>query len=797
MENNSVSKKFSDDPYEQKKFEDIFKPITSVDEMVDWCYVYFDARIPSSLVYPTSTHSPAQAMFAVYDAMRTGKSEDISDAVMMASRDSLKTFCASALEVLCLIHFKIPIAHMAAIESQSHKAVQYTSKFFRKISPYLEGHGWKQTSDNKRMVEWTTDDGDTIYLKIVIATIAGANSEHVPMLFCVDGKTNILVKKNTTRPSEIKKGTKRECINKTARGIYCALERGETVEVLTLNHKTNSFEFKKVLKAFKTKKDIYRVSLSSGNYVDASEDHPFWVFGKEYVPLKDLSVGDRLAYIGKSRSTGLSTIEIEKIEKIKTGTVYDFTVEDNHNFFANGVLVHNCDEIDVIQDGKVLEEAKMIPSSYKNYHPLTVYLSTRKFAGGLMEKTIESVEKTKGLVMRWNIVDLTERITPEFAKINEPRVERYIYEDGGQLANISKKEWEELPDNAKVKYAKFDAYAGISEHPLLPIIKDYLVHRPQTDHGMPFKTLKNATKIYGKLPAQIASAQLLCDKPSSAGLVYPKFELTHNTMTPSQAYEKLIGDKKEDATIEDLREKLISLGATFVGGGDWGFTDYTSLVVFAMLPNGQAWLVDAFLQDKLEADEIAKYAKGLNEKWGVDKWYVDQNWPAHIKTMRRYGLNVPEFKKVVEDGLVAVQSRICDSLGKRFFHVIVQPNTQHIPDCFGSYSWAKDRKGDPIEGKPHHDDEYISDVMDSIRYPMQNLYNKKTGQSIFVSSAVQNPTVKPNVVKNTTEDRAPGGQLEKKIISQGIRDHIAKTTGAVIGNAVNTGKKKGKIFFSK
>ena len=36
-------------------------------------------------------------------------------------------------------------------------------------------------------------------------------------------------------------------------------------------------------------------------------------------------------------------IKIEYIDEQED--VYDITVEDNHNFFANGILVHNCQEI--------------------------------------------------------------------------------------------------------------------------------------------------------------------------------------------------------------------------------------------------------------------------------------------------------------------------------------------------------------------------------------------------------------------------------------------------------------------
>ena len=34
-----------------------------------------------------------------------------------------------------------------------------------------------------------------------------------------------------------------------------------------------------------------------------------------------------------------------KIEKFETRKEYDITVEDNHNFYANNILVHNCAEI--------------------------------------------------------------------------------------------------------------------------------------------------------------------------------------------------------------------------------------------------------------------------------------------------------------------------------------------------------------------------------------------------------------------------------------------------------------------
>lgn len=36
--------------------------------------------------------------------------------------------------------------------------------------------------------------------------------------------------------------------------------------------------------------------------------------------------------------------KLVSIKKIKSEDVYDITTRKNHNFFANGVLVHNCGE---------------------------------------------------------------------------------------------------------------------------------------------------------------------------------------------------------------------------------------------------------------------------------------------------------------------------------------------------------------------------------------------------------------------------------------------------------------------
>lgn len=612
-------------PEDKIKNELLLKPLNSPEELQNWMFIYLDILFPMGTVYPDSTHGPIEAMWRIYELMKTGESEDIPQVSMLASRDSYKTLGASAIEVLCMLHFRISIAHMAAISSQSEKAIQYVNNFFRRLKPYLEANGWKNISDNKKMVRWLTDEGEDVYLRIVIATIAGANSEHVPMLF--------------------------------------------------------------------------------------------------------------------------------------------------------------IDEVDVVQDPRALNEAKMIPSTYKNYFPLTVYLSTRKFAGGLMEKTLKQTLQAGGEILRWNILDVAERISRKDARADEPKVTRYLSTQL-PMENLTPEEWKALPDEKKHKYEKFEAYAGIIEHPLLPVMRNYLVDRPQDNVGYLYKPISAVRNNFNQLDAEMAEAQLLCNKPSSSGLVYPRFDEKENVLTPQEAWERISG-LDTPCTFNSLRQYLIDLGVTFIGGADWGFSDLTSLVVLALLPNGEIWHVDTFAMGGLEIDDIAKYGKELQDTWFVDRWYCDQNYPSYLKTLRRKAnMKCPKFTKDVSAGISSLQSKIVNSTNVRKYFVIDTPNNKQVIDAYGEYRWKTDAKGEIVEGVPLHGNDGTSDIMDSIRYPFQNLFAKGAKAQFGVAGAERQD-------KQKAVNQAVSLQEVAKAVNQDIiNQKITQLTGG--NSATNVKKKNGK-----
>lgn len=561
---------------EQHKRDLIFKPLESADDMREWMSLYFNIYFPSGVVYPTSTHGPVESMWRIYELFKTNQTTDVPQVVMVASRDSYKTLSAAAIEVLIFLHFRLPLAHAAAIKFQAGACVNYVNTFFRKVRPYLEYHGWTKVSDNKMLIEWRTGDGEDISLTVLTATKAGMNSRHVPFLV--------------------------------------------------------------------------------------------------------------------------------------------------------------LDELDLM-DPAAFKESRMVPSVYKGYSPLILILSTRKFASGLMESEINKTPTIGGEVFRWNILDVTERIPKSLARVDEPLVPRYITSKL-PMRNITPEVWETLSDDDKNKFERFEAYAGIAEHKMLPVMKHYLVERPEQDYGFLYKPLTATHNNFKVTDTEIADAQLLCNKPSSAGLVYGRFEQAHNVMTPTEALERFTGEKHHDVTVEYLRDYLLNLGITFIGGGDWGFTDYTNLPVLALLPNGEIWMVDNFFENQLELDDIVVQMTELQKKWNITRWFVEQAYPGYLVTMRRHGLRCPEFTKVVEDGITALKTKIVNSGNSRKFFIIRHPNTERAIQSFGEYRWSVDSKGDIIEGKPYHDKDGVSDIMDSIRYPMQNLFNK-AGKLIFTSNMEQ------------------------------------------------------------
>ena len=109
-------------------------------------------------------------------------------------------------------------------------------------------------------------------------------------------------------------------------------------EVLTHNEETGENE-KGIVGELKSHEvdSVIRLTLDNENIIITTHEHPFFVEGKGWVKAGELQPLDVCKKVDGSESL-ISTVEVLE----ETHTVYNLlSVSENHNFFANGILVHN------------------------------------------------------------------------------------------------------------------------------------------------------------------------------------------------------------------------------------------------------------------------------------------------------------------------------------------------------------------------------------------------------------------------------------------------------------------------
>lgn len=220
----------------------LFVPCRTKEDLHRWICIYLGLNFPDTIVDPESNTSPMDAIWEIYEKALQNDDPDFSRVMVYASRDSFKTLGAAVLEVLAVLHLDRDVAHMAAIKAQSKKAQSYVKKFFR--LPYLRDYKLNQNSEQTD-IAWYENPatGDCLtkaqydalpvseqtkhieherYLKIVICTMQGSNSEHVPF-FVVD-EVDVVPKQNQPAYEE-------------AKSIPAMFEGKEPITVLTSTRK--------------------------------------------------------------------------------------------------------------------------------------------------------------------------------------------------------------------------------------------------------------------------------------------------------------------------------------------------------------------------------------------------------------------------------------------------------------------------------------------------------------------------------------------------------------------------------
>lgn len=446
----------------------------------------------------------------------------------------------------------------------------------------------------------------------------------------------------------------------------------------------------------------------------------------------------------KVEASNARTLEITTKEGGKSSvTILVATMASVNGKHVNCVFV---DEVDLLRDPRVLDEVQAVASLIGNQFPLKTYFSTRKFAFSNMETLIQKRDSLGLKLLKWDILDVTERCPESRHKPEEPKVVRYIHRDP-PLRSYSQEEFDLLAEVEQAQYQKIDAYAGCAGCRLLPQCKMRLAHRSPEDRGKLWKRIDHTINMFRSMSPDMANAQLLCRKPSQSGLVYPRFEEKHNSYTISDAYYQFTGERVLNPSLDDLIALLHKNEIAFYVGGDWGHTAAQAFVVSAVMPAGEWWIIDTYAIPGLEFDDILTLGKKIRDIYHPKKWFMDTNQPMFIKTFDRNGMRCADFKKDVAGGIESVRAQVVDSAGRRRLKVIKHERNDILFEGFKKHHFIIDSlgrpSGDPDDGNPW------SDVMDSLRYKGQNLFGTKSQKPIVVSAQ---PAPVAQTTQKTYED---------------------------------------------
>ena len=479
---------------------------------------------------------------------------------------------------------------------------------------------------------------------------------------------------------------------------------------------------------------------------------------------KFLEYSDRTVEASNAR-----TLEITANDGSKSSvTILVATMASVNGKHVNCVFV---DEVDLLRDPRVLDEVQAVASLIGNQFPLKTYFSTRKFSFSNMETLIQKRESLGLKLLKWDILDVTERCPESRHKPEEPKIVRYIHRDP-PLRSYSQEEFDLLAEVEQAQFRKIEAYAGCGGCKLLSQCKTRLAHRSKEDRGKLWKKIDHTINMFRSMSPDMANAQLLCRKPSQSGLVYPRFEERLNSYSIEDAYYQFTGNRVLGVTLEDLIAELHKNEIAIYVGGDWGHTAAQAFVISAVMPAGEWWILDSYAIPGLEFDDILTLGKKIRDQYNPKKWFMDTNQPMFIKTFNKNGMRCAEFKKDVAGGIESVRAQVVDSTGRRRLKMIRHERTEILFEGFKKHHFIIDSlgkpSGDPDDGNPW------SDVMDSMRYKGQNLFGTKSQKPIVVSAqpapqkgASQktneetNKELMKNQIKTLTQD-VDAGKTKKK-----------------------------------
>jgi hypothetical protein len=417
------------------------------------------------------------------------------------------------------------------------------------------------------------------------------------------------------------------------------------------------------------------------------------------------------------------------------------------------------DELDLAPP-KPVEEAKMIaaPGKDRGELPITFMTSTRKFNYGLVQKAIDEANKTGLQIRHWNLVDITSKC-PESRHLPQlPKQTVYYSED--TLKTFTEGEYESFNDQQKEKLFKDTAYAGCTKNcKMFAMCRGRLATKQRSESKL-LKTVTHVQNMFTKVDTETAKAQLLTWKPSTSGLVYPRFDRDVHMISATQMASMITGEEyRREITKNELVQIMREHGVQFYGGQDYGYSHAFACTV------GGVYGVNMFIVEAFEIPglEITQKIEVCDEriKHFDAQIYGDTASVSDIKTFKKFGYKMKDWTKdkgSVKEGIDCVRLKLSPRIGEPQLYLLKDDEgCDLLAKRICEYHWKMDAAGRVTDVPDDTDD----DICDAFRYLVMNVFpikkNRGMAQEPQQATSAQQAQ---NWMQKVVSEHVQGGGLE-------------------------------------
>lgn len=397
---------------------------------------------------------------------------------------------------------------------------------------------------------------------------------------------------------------------------------------------------------------------------------------------------------------------------------------------ANSEHTHNftVDEVDVVQNIQAYREAKKIPTETPDKKPsITLYISTRKSAFGLVQQEVDNAKDTGLNVFSWNIIDVTEACPKSKNKMDEGTVNLYYKQD--ELELLQEIEYNRLTEIQKADYVKKTMYPGCVGCNIAPLCLGRLATKQKSKSSL-LKSHNDVAKKFRESEIGDAIAQLMCLKPSTHGIVFTQFSSMKSVMSATQMWEKFMGEK---ATHEISKEELIETFQKYnipaFAGIDWGWDAPNVCLVMYIDGKQNIYIVHELSLTHTDQPEFIDIIKRqIHPKYKIQMYYPDTEDPSSINLLKKADLPVSsKVDKKIHPGIQTMKKYIkVPGLGITKFFVLGDGSCKGLLDELNKYHLLLDAAGQIIAYNMYSEE--FDHRIDAARYVIHTRLGKFNAQ---------------------------------------------------------------------